>query len=58
MDGVITFTFWEVGNEVGCNGAKGMFKDLIRNQGDMGRMVAGFCHLTGSTAVDIISNKD
>ncbi len=58
VDGIVIFTFWEVGNEVGCDGAKGMFEDLVRNERDMGGMVAGFCHLTGSAAVDIISNKD
>ncbi len=31
VDGVVTFTFREIGNEVGCNGAKGTFRNLVRN---------------------------
>ncbi len=58
MDDVITFTFQEVGNEVGCNDAKGTFRDFVRNKRNMSGMVAGFCHLTDSAAIDIISNKD
>ncbi len=58
VNDIVTFTFREVDNEVSCNGAKGTFGDLVRNKRDMGGMVAGFCHLTGSAAIDIISNKD